>query len=194
MSRQVLDLAEISPEDAPRVGGKALREAAMLRAGLPVPEGFCVTSDAVGGAVAEDGALSPELAAEIDRAYARLGGGVPVAVRSSATMEDGATTSFAGQFDTYLNVVGASDVRARVSECFRSLRNERALEYQRRMGLSSSGRMAVLVQRLVPADCAGVLFTLNPQTGREAEMMIEAAWGLGDALVSGRVTPDSLRR
>jgi hypothetical protein len=189
MSRWVLDLLEITERDAARVGGKALRQAAMLRGGLPVPSGFCVAADAFDPA---DGGLSVEQVTEIDAAYRRLGTNVAVAVRSSAMSEDGASASFAGQFDTYLNVFGLGDVLEKIRACFLSLGSDRARAYQERAGVSRERRMGVLVQRLVPADHAGVLFTLNPNTGRENEMVIESAWGLGEALVSGRVTPDRI--
>lgn len=190
MQPGVLDLAEVGPHDGARTGGKALRLAAMLRAGLPVPEGFCVTADALHGRVGDDGVLPRDLEEEIAAAYGRLGDAMPVAVRSSATTEDGAAASFAGQFDTFLHVVGREAVIDRVRACYQSLHNERAREYRARAGIADHGRMAVVVQRLVPAECAGVLFTLDPQSGHEMHMVVESVWGLGETLVSGRATPD----
>jgi pyruvate,water dikinase len=115
-----------------------------------------------------------------------------VAVRSSATAEDLAGASFAGQYDTYLNVRGAEAVIEKVRTCWASLWSERAIAYRQNNGLDHEAvSMAVLVQQQLPAEVAGVLFTLNPMTGREEEMTVEASWGLGEGIVSGRVTPDN---
>jgi len=117
--------------------------------------------------------------------------GFPVAVRSSATHEDLPEASFAGQFDTYLNVVSLRDVEKKVIACWSSLFNPRALAYLHHHNVSPlETAMAVIVQQQVPAEASGVLFTLNPLTGREEEMLVEASWGLGQAVVSGKVTPD----
>jgi pyruvate,water dikinase len=134
-------------------------------------------------------------------AYAMLGKrcGVEapsVAVRSSAVDEDGGAASFAGQHETYLNVIGALPVADAVARCWASARSERALEYRRQQGLSGDGRPAVLVQQLVPADVAAVVFSANPVTGARDEVLINASWGLGESIVGGTVTPDAwtLRR
>ncbi|MFQ5596081.1 MAG: PEP/pyruvate-binding domain-containing protein, partial [Anaerolineae bacterium] len=109
----------------------------------------------------------------------------------SATAEDLAGASFAGQYDTFLNVRGAEAVIEKVRACWSSLWNERAMAYRLNNGLDHSAlSMAVLVQQQLPAEVSGVLFTLNPLTGREEEMTVEASWGLGEGIVSGRVTPD----
>ncbi|HUA28541.1 MAG TPA: PEP/pyruvate-binding domain-containing protein [Streptosporangiaceae bacterium] len=123
---------------------------------------------------------------------ARGGGGVPVAVRSSATSEDGAETSFAGLQDTYLWVRGAGDLMNRVRACWASLYNAEAVAYRRRMKIAEHGiAMAVVVQRMVEPRCAGVMFTRSPTTGDRSVIAIEGCWGLGSALVGGDVTPDS---
>jgi pyruvate,water dikinase len=115
-----------------------------------------------------------------------------VAVRSSATDEDGATLSFAGQYETYLNIVGAHAVAEAVVRCWDSLRTGRALAYRQGQGSSTTGaHLAVLVQQLVPADVSAVVFSANPVTGCDQEVMINASWGLGESLVSGTVTPDT---
>jgi len=114
-----------------------------------------------------------------------------VAVRSSATAEDLSHASFAGQYDTYLNVPSVDHLLDKVKACWASLWNERARAYREgRGGLAGELAMGVLVQQQVPAEVSGVLFTLNPTTGREREVVIEAVWGLGEGLVSGRITPD----
>ena len=205
----VLHFNEVREEDASLVGGKGLRLAEMSRAGLPVPPGFCVTTVAYRAFLSYNGLesvvasgdieavrsciataeLPDEVAQAIVEAYEGLRG--PVAVRSSATMEDSQEASFAGQYDTFLNVSGAEAVLDKVRACWAGLWSERALTYMREQGLDPfQANMGVVVQRQGPVQAAGVLFTLNPLTGREEEMMVEAAWGLGEAVVSGRVTPD----
>ena len=116
---------------------------------------------------------------------------VPLAVRSSATAEDLPETSFAGQQDTYLNVVGVGALRAAVVACFASLWSARAIGYRLRNGVDQSHvALAVVVQVMVAAETSGVLFTANPLTGARVESVIDATFGLGEALVSGRVEPD----
>jgi rifampicin phosphotransferase len=115
----------------------------------------------------------------------------PVAVRSSATAEDLPGAAFAGQQDTFLNVVGEEAVLEAVRKCWASLWTDRAIAYRRREDIDPHDvAIAVVVQRMVPADAAGVLFTANPVTGRRDEIVIDAGWGLGEAVVSGLVTPD----
>jgi pyruvate,water dikinase len=114
------------------------------------------------------------------------------AVRSSAVDEDGATASFAGQHETYLNIVGADAILQAVTRCWESARSERALEYRRRQGLSVERlQLAVLVQQLVASDVSAVVFSSNPVTGSRDEVMINASWGLGESIVGGTVTPDT---
>lgn len=134
--------------------------------------------------------LPDRLRQEILDAYARLGGGA-VAVRSSATAEDLPGAAFAGQQDTYLNVLGGNDVVQAVVDCWASLWTDRAMAYRRRQGIDSREvAIAVVVQQMVPAAMAGVLFTANPVTGERGEMVVDANPGLGEAVVSGRVTPE----
>nr|WP_200890926.1 PEP/pyruvate-binding domain-containing protein [Arthrobacter sp. SPG23] len=207
-----------------RVGGKAANLGETTTAGLPVPPGFCLTTDAyrqaVGSAGLEDvhralaatGAhelaalaglaararelilrvdIPPEIARAVRDYYAALGTDVPVAVRSSATAEDLPFASFAGQQDTYLNVVGADAVLEAVRRCWASLWTDRAVAYRATHGISpSTVALAVVVQRMVDAAVAGVLFTANPVTGRRHEAVIDASPGLGEAVVSGAVNPD----
>jgi pyruvate, water dikinase len=119
-------------------------------------------------------------------------GPADVAVRSSATLEDSAAASFAGLQDTYLGVAGAEAVLEHVRRCWASLYNEESVAYRRRLGLPELGlAMAVVVQRMVASRAAGVMFTRSPVTGDRSVVAIEGVWGLGSALVSGDVTPDS---
>jgi phosphoenolpyruvate synthase/pyruvate phosphate dikinase len=187
MDKLVVSLADVLADALPMVGGKAAQLGTMLAGGLPVPAGFCITTAAFCRGM--DAAVT----AEIIAAYEELGSGL-VAVRSSATAEDLPEASFAGQQDTFLNVSGPTAVVEAVRSCWQSLFSERAVAYRRDRGLAdTSVAMAVVVQRMVEADAAGVLFTLNPVTGAIDELVIEAASGLGDQVVSARVTPDRYR-
>src|ERR687890_1407052 len=204
----VLDLGELRVGDLLRVGGKAANLGELIAAGLPVPGGFCVTTDAYAEvAVGVDTDAPPEqvrdalraapvpdhVADAVRAAYRALGGGVPVAVRSSATAEDLPTASFAGQQDTYLNVVGADAVLDAVRRCWASLWTDRAVAYRREAGVDPAGvRLAVVVQRMVDAQVAGVLFTADPVSGRRTRAVVDASPGLGEAVVSGAVNPDHL--
>jgi pyruvate,water dikinase len=135
-------------------------------------------------------ALPPSgLEIELAGAYERLGQG-PVAVRSSAVAEDSETASFAGQQDTYLNVRGSAAVLAAVRRCWASFFSERAVFYRSRKGSLSDLRMAVVVQCQLAPEKSGVMFTIDPVRKRRDQMVIEAVRGLGEAVVSGRVTPD----
>jgi len=158
----------------PRAGGKAVHLAKLARAGLRVPEGFVVI-----------GAAPESLPADIESAYARLGG--PVAVRSSALSEDSVDTSFAGQYDTFLGIDGVEAVKDAVVRCLRSASAARTEAYREATNTQRDASMSVVVQKMVDARAAGVLFTRNPVTGAEDEIVIEATRGLGDALVSGHV-------
>ncbi|MHC4947878.1 MAG: PEP/pyruvate-binding domain-containing protein [Planctomycetota bacterium] len=136
--------------------------------------------------------LDAALVTAIAEAVTGLDAG-PLAVRSSATGEDAPGQSFAGQHDTFLEVVGADACAARVRDCWASLLSDRAVAYRARHGISNrDAAMAVLVQRLVPADAAGVLFTADPRSGRRDVLVIEGAAGAGEAVVSGRVAPARL--
>ncbi len=137
------------------------------------------------------GALPAEVSTALARAYAALGDDIAVAVRSSGTREDLEGASFAGQYETFLNVRGLAAVEEAVKKCWASLWEPRVLTYAlERGGGASELQMAVVVEELVDADVAGVLFTINPLTGLEREVLIEAVFGLGEALVSGKVNAD----
>jgi len=176
-------LAALDPDGALRAGIEAL------------PAG---SLDEIGRAAAAFRArvaaapLPAALATAIESAYASLGAGADVAVRSSATMEDSAEASFAGLQDTYLGVRGAAPVLDHVRHCWASLYNDSSVAYRRRLGMPEAGvAMAVVVQRMVRPRAAGVMFTRSPVTGDRSVVAIEGTWGLGSALVSGDVTPDS---
>ena len=137
--------------------------------------------------------LVPEIANVLGDAYDSLTNeGSPVAVRSSATAEDLPDMSFAGQQDTYLNVSGRDQVVRAVLDCWASLWTPRAMSYRHEMGIANENiAMAVVVQLMIPSDVAGILFTANPATGERSEMIINASFGLGEAIVGGQVTPDT---
>jgi rifampicin phosphotransferase len=138
------------------------------------------------------GELGPTARRVIETAY-RLVGADRVAVRSSGTEEDGAAYSFAGQFDTFLNVRGLAEVVAKVKECWASAFSARSLHYRRGNGLTlDSGRMAVIIQRMVMPQRSGVLFTANPSTGARTEYVVSSVYGLGEGLVSGAVDADTV--
>jgi phosphoenolpyruvate synthase/pyruvate phosphate dikinase len=139
-------------------------------------------------------AVPPDVAAAIARSVASLGEQAAYAVRSSATAEDSPTASFAGQQDTYLNVVGTEAILQHVRRCWASLFTERAVTYRLRSGLDHhKTQMGVVVQHMVFAEAAGILFTADPVTGNRKVASVEASFGLGEALVSGLVNPDVYR-
>jgi pyruvate,water dikinase len=169
----------------PAYGGKAASLAAALREGLPVPPGAALGASFVDRAAAGDAVAVKTLLGSPHVPDTRL------AVRSSAVGEDSADASFAGQHATKLNVRKPQLLDA-VRLVWESARTESALAYRARKGLNPSPRMGVVVQALVEPVAAGVLFTRNPVTGAE-ERLIEAAWGLGEAVVNGAVVPDRIR-
>jgi len=201
--RWILDLGAA---DVAIAGGKGANLGELACAGLPVPDGFVLTTaayavaaraagvdprDPAGGAERLRTAPVPgAIAATACGAYAALGGG-PVAVRSSATAEDLPGASFAGQQDTFLNVAGEEALLDAVRRCWASLWNERAVAYRAANGIDDTTvALAVVVQCMVDAAVAGVLFTANPITGTRRRAAIDAVRGLADALVSGAVDPD----
>jgi pyruvate,water dikinase len=179
------------------LGGKVAGLAEMTRAGLDVPPGFGVTTAAHERFASHPpGGLGGALAQEVRGAYEALAGrlGVPdppVAVRSSGQAEDIAEASFAGQYDTYLWVTGADAVVGHVEMVWRSSLSAHTRHYREDRALGSGASlMCVGVQLMVEARTAGVMFTLNPLNGDRSLVMIEASWGLGEAVVKGDVNPD----
>ncbi len=225
-SKYISWFRDIGLIDRPRVGGKGGSLGELHRAGIHVPPGFVVRTEAfeefidalerrspvracvdglaadeVDGMTAvsrelrarmEDAALPADLQQEIRDAYGRLAEPPPaVAVRSSATTEDAADASFAGLQDTYLWVTDANSLIDKIRSCWASLYSLESLSYRRRQGIAESTvAMAVVVQVMVDARTAGVMFTRSPISGDRSVISIEGAWGLGSALVSGEVTPD----
>ena len=219
---------ELSLADRPTVGGKSASLGELIRASVPVPPGFVVTTAAFEEFLARTdprGEIRAEIAAldrhdpvrvasvserirtrliaapvprqivsSISEHYRRLfsnGSGCPVAARSSATCEDSATASFAGLQDTYLWILGEDELIGRIRACWASLYNSESITYRLRLGLPEGQlAMAVVVQQMVDALCAGVMFTRSPTTGDKSVIVIEGSWGLGSCIVSGEVTPD----
>jgi pyruvate,water dikinase len=209
------------------VGGKGASLARLTAAGIPVPGGFHVTTDAYQELIAEnnlqerimaaleavdttrpsmleraserihqlfaEAPLPAEVASAIARAYASLPGPEPaVAVRSSATAEDLPEASFAGQQDSFLNVRGTEAVLEATRKCWASLWTARAIGYRAQRAIDPRAvRLAVVVQLMVPAEVAGVLFTADPISGAREQAVITASWGLGESIVGGNVTPDT---
>ncbi|KPK66632.1 MAG: hypothetical protein AMS21_01545 [Gemmatimonas sp. SG8_38_2] len=159
-------------------GGKAEGLARLLAHGFDVPPGFVVV-----------GATPGNLPGDLDEQYLRLGGG-KVAVRSSAVGEDSEEASFAGQYETVLDVEGAERLREAIDDCLRSAIDARAVAYRDHQTVRDEIQMNVVVQRMVDARVAGVLFTANPVNARRDQVVVDAVSGSGEALVSGRVTPD----
>ena len=157
------------------------------------PTSFEEASRKIGWMFAQ-GSMPAEIAEAIRQAYVALGGDdLSVAVRSSATAEDLPELSFAGQQETYLNMRGEAMILDAIKRCWASLWTARAIGYRARSGIAHEEvSLAVVVQELVLADAAGILFTANPLTGERDQVMINAAWGLGEAIVSGQLTPDTV--
>ncbi len=176
----IVSLDSVGARDAAQTGGKASTLARLRAAGFPVPEGFVVTADT---------GLGADLVTSLIDLERRAGPDAQFAVRSSSRAEDSAAASFAGQYDTVLGVRGADEVSRAITRCFASFASARASAYQSAVGVQDTAG-AVIVQRLVPAEAAGVAFTRDPVTGAHDRIVIDAATGFGDAVVGGRVTPD----
>jgi pyruvate,water dikinase len=182
--KQVLPLQEALDEKL--FGSKAVGLGHALREGVPVPPGIALT-----GAIVEAVAAGEERAIRAVDKQARLLDG-PLAVRSSAADEDGAEASFAGQHLTLLNIPSPTALVAALKEIWWSANSDSAITYRQRVGLFTRPSIGVVVQRLLSPDVAGVMFTRNPVTGDD-ERVIEASWGLGEAVVAGLVIPDHFR-
>jgi pyruvate, water dikinase len=229
-SANVLWFHQIDLDDVNLVGGKGGNLGEMYQLGIPVPNGFVVTSNAYFKFVEENNLkpkikdilkttdvdqpdqlqdaskkirnlinktpISQSLSTEIMKAYKKLSGfgglkHVPVAVRTSATAEDSADASFAGQGDTYLNVIGEVNVINRVRDCWSSLFTSRSIFYQVKKHYDHFKiGVAVPVQKLINSEVSGIMFTANPVTGDKKQIIIETIWGLGEYIVQGKITPD----
>src|SRR5437867_7646792 len=202
----VAPLATLRAADLSVAGGKAANLGELVAAAFPVPEGFVLKTDAYRAAAAAAGvdpsdpaeaaerlrtaSVPEEIARPAIEAYRALGQG-RVAVRSSATAEDLPGASFAGQQDTYLDVEGEAALLDAIRRCWASLWNDRAVAYRAANRVDdASVALAVVVQRMVDAAAAGVLFTADPLSGRRRRAAVDAVAGLSDKLVSGAVNPD----
>lgn len=203
----VVETERCGPDDLGEVGGKAVGLGSLIRAGMAVPASFVVTAAAYRAYVSEHDASSPpdvarsggsvgeHLSGPVADAYEQMwpsaGPPVQVAVRSSATVEDSSEASCAGQFRTHLGAAGAAEVVAEVERCWISAFEPHVQSYRsdRQVDASDDG-VAVIVQELVDARAAGVMFTQHPRTGDRSLVVIEASYGLGEAVVGGEVTPD----
>ncbi|WFR58555.1 PEP/pyruvate-binding domain-containing protein [Anaerocolumna sp. AGMB13025] len=201
---------EVSIKDISIVGGKGANLGEMFQAGLPVPKGFCITANAFDEYMIRNslndqdfnssgkleafiavGQIWSDLEQEITESYETLGHNMRIAVRSSATAEDLPEASFAGQQETYLNVVGKEQLMTAIKKCFASLYSIRAVTYRKQADFDSvKVSLAVVIQIMVESEISGVLFTADPVSQDKELMMLNASWGLGEAIVSGKVTPD----
>lgn len=196
-------------------GGKADSLNKMIRAGFPVPRAFCITVPAYNHFLShsninhqqdylvvqkaiEEADVCEMLNKNIIDAYNEIGNGSSVAIRSSAIGEDSENQSFAGQYDTFLHVEGINNIVPKVKACWQSLWATRVQGYDATQVLDGEGvkntespAIAVIIQKMIDADCAGVLFTTNPVTHDQNTMIIEGCWGLGEGVVSGQVITDS---
>lgn len=177
--------------DAALVGGKAANLSRLARAYHRVPDGFCIPATVLHEMHPAD--LYDDVVTAVSGLMACHGlAELVTAVRSSAIDEDSADASFAGQHETYLNIVGIEAIVQAIAKCWESAHSERALAYRRQQGLASERpQIAVLVQQLVAADSSAVVFSANPVTGERDKIMINASWGLGESIVGGTVTPDT---
>ncbi|UMZ72795.1 PEP/pyruvate-binding domain-containing protein [Natranaerofaba carboxydovora] len=228
--KYVKSLEDVTKKDFLYAGGKGTNLGEMITAGLPIPEGFVVLTNAYrrfveGNNLAEKikgllsdiedldnqeedsfsqierisqkikrlfeaGKIPDDIIEDINYMYEVLGE-ASVAVRSSATAEDLPGTSFAGQYNTYLNIRGREQLHKSVKDCWASLWNARALSYRVKQNIKNEGLAhGVVVQKLIDAEKSGILFTANPVNGRRDQMLLNSSWGLGEAIVGGEVTPD----
>jgi pyruvate,water dikinase len=230
MTKDILWFSEIRFEDINLAGGKGANLGEMYNLGIPVPNGFVVTSQAYFQFIEENklkpaiqnilktidvdqpdqleeasrkirtiikkSPINKQLSLDIMKGYKKLSefGGlkdVPVAVRTSATAEDSAEASFAGQGDTFLNVVGETNVVHRVRDCWASLFTPRSLFYQVKKHYDHFKiGVAVPVQKLVNSEISGICFTANPVNNKKDQIIVETIWGLGEYIVQGKITPD----
>ncbi|MDO5099591.1 MAG: PEP/pyruvate-binding domain-containing protein [Corynebacterium sp.] len=203
----------VSAKDIALVGGKGANLGECVSAGFPVPPGFCISTAAYREAIApvmtdvlaasaagdfdrarniiEQCEIPDKLRQDISAAYRELGEPV-VAVRSSATVEDLADASFAGQQDTFLGVRGDAALMDAIRRCWSSLWTPRAVDYRAQKGIDQADlALSVVVQTMIPAETSGVLFTVNPMSDALDEMLVSASYGLGESVVASLVTPDT---
>lgn len=209
-------LQNLRSKDLSLAGGKGANLGELIQAGMRVPSGFVLTTEGYRRCVASVNfqnldivnlpeldqktreikkqieliSLPEDVELELNDTYRRMGSPV-VAVRSSATAEDLPSASFEGQQETYLNVQGAGTVVEAVKKCWASLWSSRAVQYRALQGFGASDvALAVVIQEMAPHDVSGVVFTVNPLSKEVSELIINAAPGLGEALVQGEIVPD----
>ncbi len=188
----VVALTHVGAADPARIGGKARGFGVLARAGLAIPEGVVLTTAAHRAYLA--GRRMPEAVAREVARFVEAAGGAPLAVRSSASAEDGADHSYAGQYLTRLGVRGVAETLDAVRACWESAEGAEARAYRLHRGDDDGPvAMAVIVQRLVPAEAAGVCMSVDPVTGDRGTFVVNAAHGLGELVVAGLVTPDDYR-
>lgn len=186
----IKNINEISKDDVSLVGGKGASLGEMTQAGIPVPPGFVITTEAFDDKLLPIESKMSQALKEILKAFDSLDA-ERVAVRSSAVAEDSSQASWAGQLETYLNV-SRGNLIDKVRECWNSIKSDRAVAYAADQNLSKKQlTVAVVIQKMVDAQAAGVMFTANPVSKEKNEVMIESVWGLGEQLVQGSVTPDN---
>ena len=223
MAEYLLEFHKIGKGDVAVAGGKGANLGEMARAGFPIPPGAVVTAQAYERFLSENaidpwewmsgkaegsvndaaaglraailrGEIPGDVREQVLAFYDRLGETARVAVRSSATAEDLEDASFAGQQETYLNVIGREELLRKIKECYASLWGDRAVSYRRKQGYDQGTvALAVVIQQMVESESAGVTFTVNP-AGDEDTVLINASYGLGEAVVSGLVSPDEYVR
>jgi pyruvate,water dikinase len=184
MTKRIKSLDQLTPDDLPNVGGKAYNCAHLRQKGFPVPDGFAITTDVMD---------KPVQIESLDKTLNRFSDQTLFAVRSSAADEDSTNHSFAGIHETKLNVTRDGITEA-IKACLESIQSPRAIAYRQILGLETEKiKSGILVQEMIKSIVSGVAFTVNPVTGVSDELVINASWGLGEALVSGRVEPDEYR-
>ena len=183
--RLAVDASSMRPE---LIGNKAAGLIALMAAGFAVPKGFCVTTE-VFARWRQSGDITESMRQELSSQYRTLTG--PLAVRSSSPVEDRADASFAGQYQTILGVRNEEEFFNALLTCWRSASSEAATSYAQAKGWTEDIKMAVVVQELVPATTAGVLFTMHPVSARLDHIVVNANFGLGESVVSGRAEPDT---
>jgi pyruvate,water dikinase len=207
-NKSILWFSDEACKDIRLTGGKGASLANMVAQRLLVPPGFVVPAFVLEQSVNAEHLRALALAQDVEGAqalvhlanppreaiiphYECLGGAnIKVAVRSSAIAEDSGTASYAGQQETYLNIVGGDEVCARIVECWASFFSERAIFYRARKGSLADLSMAVVVQKMLDPVKSGVIFTADPVSRKRDRMIVEAVFGLGEQVVSGAVTPD----
>jgi phosphohistidine swiveling domain-containing protein len=190
MTNYVRTFEELTPAQQALAGGKGSALARLYQAGFPVPDGFVIQPGAFEG---DD--LTQEAWEQIKQRLDEMRQANPeitFAVRSSALGEDSAQASFAGEFESLLNQATDEQIRQAIGRVYRSRYNERVKNYTAVKGMQAAHQVGVVVQQMAPAESSGVLFTANPISGRRDQAVVNAAWGLGETVVSGQVTPDTL--